>query len=435
MQSNDEIRPPEPEQTKPDVVTAENRSQVRGSFDVRAKRRGGGQNRNLWLGVGGIALIGLLAMGIMWTVLISQMSSDTKEVDESKIKADAALAADPGYDESMAKAKAEQIRKMESDAKKAAELQAQEEEARNALKAGKSNSGTANRGAGNVSAPADEDGDITPAQRKMNAAMIITPEVQSGDAYSSAGSSEHAGAGASSMPTRASVSSDGDMDSGGLEGGMRPRTRGSLSNLGGTSFTPVQAFLMPSRKYLVAHNTYTRCALYTEIVTDQPGLIDCRLTEPLYSADGSTVIAEAGAKLTGEQSVEVGRGQVQVFTSWTELETQFGVRAKLDSLGAGPMGASGTKAWINHHYKERFGGAVVLSLIQDALKAASNATQKGGSDSGYTVNNSEQNVENMADKALENTINIPDTGHILPGTVLTVIVARDIDFSSVYENH
>lgn len=118
MQSNDEIRPPEPEQTKPDVVTAENRSQVRGSFDVRAKRRGGGQNRNLWLGVGGIALIGLLAMGIMWTVLISQMSSDTKEVDESKIKADAALAADPGYDESMAKAKAEQIRKMESDAKR-----------------------------------------------------------------------------------------------------------------------------------------------------------------------------------------------------------------------------------------------------------------------------------------------------------------------------
>ncbi|RZA09670.1 MAG: conjugal transfer protein, partial [Proteobacteria bacterium] len=300
MHSNDEIRPPEPG-PKPDVVTAENSSQVRGSFDIRAKRRGGGQNKKLWVGIGGIALIGLLAVGIMWTVIISQMSSDTTEVDDSKIKADAALAADPGYDESMAKAKAEQIRKMESEAKKAADLQAQEEEARNASKAGKGNSGTANRGARNVSAPADEDDQITPAQRKMSAAMIIKPEVQGGDAYSSAGSSEPSSAGAPSMPTSASVSSDGDMDSGGLEGGMRPRTRGSLSNMGGTSFSPAKAFLMPNRKYLVAHNTYTRCALYTEIVTDQPGLIDCRLTEPLYSSDGSTVIAEAGDKLTGEQ--------------------------------------------------------------------------------------------------------------------------------------
>ncbi|RMT50895.1 Conjugal transfer protein [Pseudomonas savastanoi] len=40
----------------------------------------------------------------------------------------------------------------------------------------------------------------------------------------------------------------------------------------------------------------------------------------------------------------------------------------------------------------------------------------------------------MANKALDNTINIPDTAHLLPGTVITVIVARDIDFSSVFEN-
>lgn len=435
MQSNDEIRPPEPEQPTPDVVTAENSRQVRGSFDVRAKRRGGGQNKKLWLVIGGMALVGLLVLGGMWGAVISNMSSDTKEIDDSKVKADAALASDPGYDESMEKAKAEQIRKMESEAKKAAELKAQEEEARNASRPGKGNPGTSKPSTGSPASPVNEDGYVSPAQRKMGLAMIITPEVRSGNSYSSAGSSEPTDAGAPAMPNRPSLSSDSDVDSGGLEGGMRPRTRGSLSNMGGTSFSPAKAFLMPNRKYLVAHNTYTRCALYTEIVTDQPGLIDCRLTEPLYSSDGSTVIAEAGDKLTGEQSVEVGRGQVRVFTSWTELETQSGVRAKINSLGAGPMGASGTEAWINNHYLQRFGGAVMLSLIQDALQAASNATQKGGSDSGYTVNNSEQNVENMADKALENTINIPPTAHILAGTVLTVIVARDIDFSSVYENH
>jgi type IV secretion system protein VirB10 len=35
---------------------------------------------------------------------------------------------------------------------------------------------------------------------------------------------------------------------------------------------------------------------------------------------------------------------------------------------------------------------------------------------------------------LDSTINIPPTAYILPGTVMTVIVARDIDFSTVFEN-
>jgi len=142
------------------------------------------------------------------------------------------------------------------------------------------------------------------------------------------------------------------------------------------------------------------------------------------------VIAEAGDKLTGEQKVEVRAGQMRVFTSWTELETASGVRAKLDSLGAGAMGASGTAAWIDNHYRQRFGGAVMLSFIQDALRSAANATQQGNH--GYTVNNSEQNVESMANKALDNSINITPIAYILPGTVMTVIVARDIDFSSVF---
>ncbi|MBV6257271.1 hypothetical protein KUT61_26915 [Pseudomonas aeruginosa] len=48
--------------------------------------------------------------------------------------------------------------------------------------------------------------------------------------------------------------------------------------------------------------------------------------------------------------------------------------------------------------------------------------------------NTESSVENMADRALENSINIPPTAYILPGTVMTVVVARDIDFSTVFEN-
>ncbi|OZI82962.1 hypothetical protein CFN58_34590 [Pseudomonas avellanae] len=90
--------------------------------------------------------------------------------------------------------------------------------------------------------------------------------------------------------------------------------------------------------------TPTRAARCTPKSSAPTRLVDCRLTDPLYSADGTTVIAEAGDKLTGEQTVQVGPGETSVFTTWTELETRSGSRAKLDSLGAGPMGASGTEA-------------------------------------------------------------------------------------------
>lgn len=47
----------------------------------------------------------------------------------------------------------------------------------------------------------------------------------------------------------------------------------------------------------------------------------------------------------------------------------------------------------------------MLSFIQDALGSVSNLTKRN-SGNGYTVENSEQNAEDMASKALENSINI-----------------------------
>ncbi|MFH7346883.1 TrbI/VirB10 family protein, partial [Pseudomonas syringae pv. tagetis] len=76
------------------------------------------------------------------------------------------------------------------------------------------------------------------------------------------------------------------------------------------------------------------------------------------------------------------------------------------------------------HHMQRLGGAVMVSFNQDALQAASNTPQKSSGSGGYTVNNREQNVESMANNALDSTINIPDNAHLLPGTEITVIVAR-----------
>ncbi|MBM0211707.1 hypothetical protein ALQ72_200032 [Pseudomonas syringae pv. maculicola] len=437
----DSIGPPEPAASTaaaPEHAPASEpaSTQARGAFDVRTKRTGDTQNRKtLYLSLAALGLVGLLAGVGLWYFTISQMKTTGSEVDETHVKKDATLDVNLGSDDSMKKAREAKLAadKAEEDRRARAErdrLAKEEKDKRDA------NRGSNDQGhAASVPPPPGQNTppvEQTPRQRKLGAAMFVTSEDAMGTGAADTQPQQPTNDQPSLPPSLLADVQGGS--SSGLGGESPSRKRSSLSDLGGTTFAPAKAYLAPNRKYLVSHNTYTRCALYNEIISTHPGLVDCRLTDPLYSADGSTVIAAAGDKLTGEQTVEVGPGETSVFTTWTEIETQSGVLAKIDSLGAGPMGASGTEAWINRHYMQRFGGAVMLSFIQDALQAASNTTQKSSGSGGYTVNNSEQNVESMANKALDSTINIPDTAHLLPGTVITVIVARDIDFSSVFEN-
>lgn len=404
---------------------------ARGSFDIRGKRKEA-RPVKIYAMIGLIVVVVILIFLGGWTWVIAQMRTSSSDVDESKAKADATLSVPTSKDDSMAQLKAEKLKKIEEDKlrEEAENAKKQQETAppkSSPNKPASTSSASGSRGSAEVQ-------EMTAEQRKLGGGVMLKANINDVSNYSGgvAGSNGASGSSRPIPPGNASAADDASESMGGLGGGAS--SRGSLSNLSGPGFASTRATLAPSGKYLLAHGTYARCALYPEIVTEQPGIIDCRLTDPLYSADGSTVIAEAGDKFTGVQQVQMVAGQQNVFTAWTELETSVGVRAQLDSLGAGPMGASGTKAWINNHYAQRYGGAVALSFIQDALKAASSAAQPSSGAGGYTINNSEQNVSSMADKALESTINIPPTGYILPGTVITVIIARDIDFSSVFEN-
>jgi type IV secretion system protein VirB10 len=435
MQTTDQTPVPENSAQDANAAPAQS-SQARGQFDLGGKFKGSNQPKSkLIIGVAAIVLVFLAIVIGAWALVIGQMKSGTVDVDEATAKPDATLVADKGSDDGMQKAQAEQLRKIaEADAAQKAQAERDRLAAERDSKppGGKGTPSTGNTGgAGNgASAGSDKEAAFTPAMRKMNASLVVTPTVQDVSQYGAAGTAGKS-SGSDDSPRRQSRGQDG----GGLDDSSdgSSRNKGSLSHLSGTNFASTKAYLAPSGKYLINHATYTRCALYTEIVTTHPGLVDCRLTDPLYSADGSTVIAEAGDKLTGEQTVSVMAGETSVFTVWNMLETQSGTRVRIDSLGAGPMGASGTEAWIDHHWKQKFQGAVMLSLFQDGMQALVNSTQKTGG-SGYTVNNSEQNVESMASKVLDSSINIADTGHVLAGTVINVIIARDIDFSTVYEN-
>lgn len=229
---------------------------------------------------------------------------------------------------------------------------------------------------------------------------------------------------------------NGSGGAGGGAGGLTGNGGGTLlDNLSGTQYATTQARRAPPGKFRLKKYTSFQCTLITGIKTDYPGFTKCTLTMPLYSADGSVILARAGAELRGEQKVEVRTGQSSVFTSWTELETPTAgngpsVLTQLNGLGTDAMGRSGTDAEIDNHWGQKVGGALMLSLFKDTT--SNFAKRASGSSGDNNYGNTESTTEDMASKVLDANINIAPTGYVKPGTVINVIVAQDIDFSSVY---
>ncbi|GIU48857.1 hypothetical protein TUM4438_31180 [Shewanella sairae] len=184
-----------------------------------------------------------------------------------------------------------------------------------------------------------------------------------------------------------------------------------------------------NRTFLLQHGTNIPCALQTEIISTFSGLVVCSVINDVYSANGVTLLVEKGSRVFGNQNIALDQGQARVFVTWADIQTPKGVSIKIDSLGTGALGASGVDAWVDTHFKERFGGAILLSFLNDAFATLANSQIKNAS---VSTDNMQTAGEDMATKALENSINIKPTGYVQIGTRLNILIARDIDMSNVY---
>ncbi|WP_434779093.1 type IV secretion system protein VirB10 [Neisseria sp. Ec49-e6-T10] len=182
--------------------------------------------------------------------------------------------------------------------------------------------------------------------------------------------------------------------------------------------------------YLLSKGTNIPCTLDTQIITTHAGFTRCLVTKDVYSANGRVLLLERGSKLVGEQTSALVQGQARVFVLWNEVETPNGVKVNIASTGAGQLGAAGHSARVNYHFFQRFGGAMLISLISDLSENLNNRNK--GNDN-ITFENANDAAEEMATEALKNSINIPPTGYVNQGSLINVMVSRDVDFSKVYE--
>lgn len=287
--------------------------------------------------------------------------------------------------------------------------------------------GTANAAPVETAPPRDY-GSASNSNKGISLADEVKERKQDGDVLAYGGSggqsagSSTGGRGLSLMPNN------------GMDDEEKPSTgadsrNGFANQYQSTAFSPSVANQRKNLTLLLKQGTIIPCVLLTKIDSTYAGQTACQVAKDVYSANGQTLLIERGSKVIGEQRVQLTQGQARVFVLWSRLETPKGVQVQLDSGSTDSLGASGMPARINSQWLKRFGNAILLSLIEDAVSTLSKKNDQSG---GVSYNSTSDAANEMAVKALENSINIPPTAHVHQGALLNVFVARDVDFRGVY---
>lgn len=177
---------------------------------------------------------------------------------------------------------------------------------------------------------------------------------------------------------------------------------------------------------LVPQGAVVGAVMETALNSDLPGYARAVTTRNVYSFDGSAVLIPAGSKVIGQYKSGIAQGASRVFVLWTRLIRPDGVSIELASPATDELGRGGIGGKVDRHFLQRFGGAILTSVLTGGISAASAAISGGST---IFVGSAGQ-ASNLASQA-SSSEDIPPTITTRQGAPVRIFVARDLDFSSV----
>lgn len=190
-----------------------------------------------------------------------------------------------------------------------------------------------------------------------------------------------------------------------------------IGGVGGTSATATAAI---NPRTTVTQGTLIPAALETAIDTDVPGYVRAIVSSDVRSFDGSLVLVPRSSRLIGQYKSGLSAGQKRAYVIWTRLIRPDGVSVNIGSPAVGFSGETGLGGKVSTHFFERFGSAMLLSVVGGLSALGGNA--------GVIIGGSGQTA---AAAAVGQSANIGPTVRVRQGEPIRVFTARDLDFSKV----
>lgn len=190
------------------------------------------------------------------------------------------------------------------------------------------------------------------------------------------------------------------------------------SRIGGVGGGPATATATIDPKTTVTQGTLIPAVLETAIDTEVPGFVRAVVSADVRSFDGTRVLVPRSSRLIGQYKSGLQAGQKRAYVIWTRLIRPDGVSVNIASPAIAFSGEAGLPGKVNTHFFERFGSAMLLSVIT-GLSSIGNSTalMLGG--------------QSAAATAVGQSGQISPTVRVRPGQPIRVFTARDLDFSKV----
>ncbi|HEX5280733.1 MAG TPA: TrbI/VirB10 family protein [Micropepsaceae bacterium] len=175
---------------------------------------------------------------------------------------------------------------------------------------------------------------------------------------------------------------------------------------------------------LIPQGTVIPGVLETAINSDLPGFTRAIVSRDVRNFDGRTVLIPRGSRLIGQYRNAVALGESRAFVIWTRIIRPDGVSILIDSPGGDALGRGGLDGKVDRHFFTRFGGSILLSVLDAAIAAIGGVptTQVTIGSPGAALG---------AASTVVNGDPIPPTINVAQGTTIRIFVARDLDFSGV----
>jgi type IV secretion system protein VirB10 len=234
------------------------------------------------------------------------------------------------------------------------------------------------------------------------------------------------------------IAYDGDRDSG--SAGVRTSDNGGAANTARQPTPPStnldtlrqasaigqsQARPLPDRNFLITAGSFIPCVLQSAMDSSQPGYVSCIVPRNIYSDNGRVVLMEKGTKILGEYQGGLNRGQYRLFVLWTRAVTPRGIAIDVASPATDALGRGGVDGRVNNFFWQRFGTALLFSLVEDAATVGAEAV-------GNSASNTTRVPSDAASTILQQNGQIKPVLRKNQGEDVGITVAQDFDFSSVY---
>ena len=212
-------------------------------------------------------------------------------------------------------------------------------------------------------------------------------------------------------------------------GQIGPQAGGSdelSSKLQTSKIEVAKATIIGDRNFLVAAGRTVPCTLQTAINSTQAGIVSCVIGQDVYSENGRVVMLDKGTKVLGQYTGGVRQGQARLFVVWTRALTPRGVAIDLGSPASDELGRAGIGGGVDTQFWQRFGAALMFSILEDLGQVASAHFAGNGT-------NTTQVPAQTSSSIVQNTANIQPILKANQGQTVAIQVARDYDFGSVYD--